>query len=285
MPQKPENTYFNRLGYKDVTESMMNLFGTTYCRLHRNARPDLDQHILERPYYRAMLKLQPVSEALLSFLPTALKNFKDEEERLPYTFIINTNVKMLRLDQNKLRKKINTTYTTLRKHSIDLFNDIGMNDLGATLREQTFLITHLYTTERNRPDQDPHTDYPYLCATDLKSHKNMADARHAWTAHMPITPDGLWITLYLAPGYGTPVHVDYGKVLLLRSDVVHGGGTPNLDSVSGKTFDRLHMYLDTEDQLANPGDIHSVWYDGITPLCDLYWKPIKEFPQKKNTSK
>jgi hypothetical protein len=84
---------------------------------------------------------------------------------------------------------------------------------------------------------------------------------------------------------GAPVHIDYGKVLLLCSDVVHGGGTPNLEYVRGKRFDHLHMYLDTEDQKADPGNIHSIWYDGITPLSDLYWKPIKEFPIGKASIK
>jgi hypothetical protein len=60
---------------------------------------------------------------------------------------------------------------------------------------------------------------------------------------------------------------------------------PNIEYVTGKRFDRLHMYLDTEDQKADQGNIHSVWYDGITPLSELYWKPIKEFPSGKQASK
>jgi hypothetical protein len=45
------------------------------------------------------------------------------------------------------------------------------------------------------------------------------------------------------------------------------------------------MYLDTEDQKADSGNIHSIWYDGITPLSELYWKPIKEFQSGKQASK
>ena len=287
MPQKPEDTYFKKIGCsgKEITPNLLNQFGTTFCRMQKKARYDLDLPIINRPYYQAVLREVDLSDEQLQLIPKALDIFLQEEEGMPYAFIAHTNIKMLRLDQVKHHKKIAHIYKSLTKLSIDRFADIGMNDLGATLQEGNFIISHLYTTERDRPDQDPHTDYPYLSATKLKKNKTMADARLAWTAHMPITPDGMWITLYLSPGYGTPVHIGYGKLLLLRSDIVHGGGTPNLEYVTGKRFDRLHMYLDTEDQKADPGNIHSIWYDGITPLSELYWKPIKEFQSGKQASK
>jgi hypothetical protein len=155
------------------------------------ARYDLDLPIVNRPYYQAVLREVDLSDELLQLIPKALDIFLGEEERMPYTFIAHTNIKMLRVDQVKHNKKNAPTYKALTKLSIDRFADIGMNDMGATLQEGDFIISHLYTLERDRPDQDPHTDYPYLSATKLKKNKKMADARLAWTAHMPITPDGM----------------------------------------------------------------------------------------------
>jgi hypothetical protein len=34
---------------------------------------------------------------------------------------------------------------------------------------------------------------------------------------------------------GYTVHIPYGKILLLRSDVIHGGGIPNVSRKSDKT--------------------------------------------------
>ncbi len=117
---------------------------------------------------------------------------------------------MLRVDQVKHNKKIAPINKALTKLSIDRFADIGMNDLGATLQEGDFYNkSPIHNGKRStRPRSTHRLSLPKR--NKLKKNKKMANARLAWTAHMPITPDGMWITLYLSPGYGTPVHIDYG---------------------------------------------------------------------------
>jgi hypothetical protein len=85
------------------------------------------------------------------------------------------------------------------------------------------------------------------------------------------------IIIWLGTGYGHPVHIKYGQALLLTSDVVHGGGTPKLESTSGKKFYRLHYYLESEIQKGFPGVINRVSYDRVNPLSVMHLTPKNTF--------
>jgi hypothetical protein len=72
-----------------------------------------------------------------------------------------------------------------------------------------------------------------------------------------LTQEGSWITLWWGQGVGCTLQITYGKILLLHSDVIHGGGVPNVTRrIENKYFRRLHFYLVTQDQAATPGNIY-----------------------------
>jgi hypothetical protein len=146
-------------------------------------------------------------------------------------------------------------------------------DLGVDL-ERT-LIHALFTDNDAAINfQDPHTDYPY-CIT----RRNLKEKiRYSWTGHMPILPDRSWITLWFGLGEGYTLHILHGEILLLRSDIIHGGGIPNVDSLTAlKQFRRLHFYLVTPDQPANPGETYDLYYDNETKLTDMYFQSKRSF--------
>jgi hypothetical protein len=88
---------------------------------------------------------------------------------------------------------------------------------------------------------------------------------------MPITIEGSWITLWFGIGKGYTIKIPFGTVLLLRSEIIHGGGTPIIEqNAKCKKFRRLHYYLVTEDQLAVPGFINQFTYDELYSLSDMH---------------
>jgi len=148
-------------------------------------------------------------------------------------------------------------------------------DLGVNL---DYTIIHLLFTDDDPSVnfQDPHTDYPYYI-----TRRNLIDRiRLSWTAHLPITPEGIWITMWFGPGVSYTLHIPFGTVLLLRSDVIHGGGVPHVDvQTASKQFRRVHFYLATQDQAATPGMIYELNYDNETRLLDTCFQAKRSFNQ------
>ncbi len=62
-----------------------------------------------------------------------------------------------------------------------------------------------------------------------------------------------WIKLWWRPGVGYTLQIPSGKILLLHSGVVHGGGVPNVarHTDKKKQFHSLHFYLMTQLQAAS----------------------------------
>jgi hypothetical protein len=81
MPQKLEDTYFKKIGCsgKEITPNLLNQFGTTFCRMQKKARYDLDVPIVNRPYYQAVLREVDLSDELLQLIPKALDILLEEE--------------------------------------------------------------------------------------------------------------------------------------------------------------------------------------------------------------
>jgi len=114
------------------------------------------------------------------------------------------------------------------------------------------------------------------------SSKSLSHRMYSWTAHMPITEDGMWINLWFGPGYGHAVYVPYGETLFLRSDMIHGGGVPMSVEAKGlKKYYRLHFYLPTDLQPAYPGQNNYDHYDNVTHIPDICLLPETSFDSKK----
>ena len=74
--------------------------------------------------------------------------------------------------------------------------------------------------------------------------------------------------------------IKYGQALLFCSDVVHCGGRPRADLKKGADYYRLHIYLQTEFQMAPDNEVNMFHIDGTTSLTTLYHQTIE---QKKTT--
>jgi hypothetical protein len=68
--------------------------------------------------------------------------------------------------------------------------------------------------------------------------------------------------LWNGPGYGTSIHIPFGKCLLLRSDSVHAGGRPDWTGIASKIFLRMHFYLPTSFMPADPENVFPIDTDG-----------------------
>jgi hypothetical protein len=82
--------------------------------------------------------------------------------------------------------------------------------------------------------QQPHMDYCWetiLLPSRRESRQNRCkflkgSCQIPFTGHLPLTSDGSYIYLWSGPGVGIPYHIPYGKMLIIRGDVVHCGGLP-----------------------------------------------------------
>jgi hypothetical protein len=114
--------------------------------------------------------------------------------------------------------------------------------------------------------QDAHTDFEFKKATDTRE-------KFAWTANIPMSKDGSYIIVWNGPGYGTSIHVPFGKCLFLRGDVVHAGGRPDWSGIAGKKFLRMHFYLPTKFMPADPENVFVRDLDG-NYLSEHYLFPL-----------
>ncbi len=85
-------------------------------------------------------------------------------------------------------------------------------------------IIHTLFTEHNLniDFQEARTGYDYIT-----TRKDSTDQIHySWADHMPVTKEGNWITIWRGAGAGYTIQIPFGMVLLLHSNVAHGGGMP-----------------------------------------------------------
>jgi hypothetical protein len=125
----------------------------------------------------------------------------------------------------------NKTFMLIRKvfeECIAFFQSTGIpKDLKVDLCKT--IIYALFTDNDEAINfQQPHTDYPYMITG-----RSATEKKHlSWTAHMPVTSDGSWMTIWFGAGIRYTLHIPYGQTLLLHSDVIHGGGVPNIDCLT-----------------------------------------------------
>jgi hypothetical protein len=159
-------------------------------------------------------------------LSMALELFPANKEDTRYSFfehIRQTSIKQRFLSRiGIINRKDLALINAIHSTCNEFFKDLHLpTDFGFDL---DYTIIHALFTydDSNINFQDPHTDYPYII-----TRRNLQEQiRLSWTAHMPISKEGSWITLWWGPGIGYTMHIPYGKILLLRSDVIHGEGIP-----------------------------------------------------------
>ena len=292
-----------------LTTTVINQFKTQYHRATKFYLNSDPPHL--QPYNRHWVRVEKVTPTMMGFLPTALSLLKNMSN---YEFIARTNIKQVMLDivpgrrgaitENNQTLNVNEVIKKLNGVSVEYFTSCGWPDRGIDL-EKT-IIHGLYTEGKTKIYQEPHTDYPYVTevlvdkATKEQVQQKAQSGRknkrkektkvekvvsmsnngnsYSWTAHMPVSEDGMWIHLWFAPGYGHSVKVNYGETLFLRSDVVHGGGVPLSVEIMGlNSYYRLHYYLVTDLQPAHPKVTNPKHYDNVTLLSDIYLLPEMGF--------
>jgi hypothetical protein len=266
-------------GYKpeEITQQLKSTFKRVYSRRkqripEQHPIPEIEQHW----NHHWVRKIYLTEKMEHEFLPKWLSFVKERQENdsTYFEYIGKTCIKQKKLERTGNRRtKGYKIIEDLYDNCIEFFTSRGTYEEIQADPEKT-IIHALFTDydENNKTFQQPHTDYAYM-PTKSKSTK---PPNYSWTAHMPITEEGSWITLWFGTGQGYTVEIQMGEVLLLRSDVVHGGGIPIIQqNMRDMKFHRLHFYLVTNDQPAHPGSINITHYDGVTKMKKMYVHPSR----------
>jgi len=261
---------------QEITTELCNHFKKSFSYKFRKFISPTNIPEEDQPWHKHWIKKLDLTPDLLKFLPKTERLFPTSKEDATYNFferIGRTGIKQSKLQGDNGRLKDSKTINQYKTFN-NFFKVSGIpRDLGVNL---DYTIIHLLFTDDDTSVnfQDPHTDYPYHI-----TRRNLIDRiRLSWTAHLPITPEGSWITMWFGPGVGYTLHIPFGPVLLLHSDVIHGGGVPHIDvQTASKQFRRLHFYLATQDQAATPGLIYKLNYDNETRLLDTCYQAKRSF--------
>ena len=280
------SVWLSRAGYHDVeiTKHLLSTFKRVFCRrLKPIVNPPAIQEE-EQPWNAHWVKKVDLNNNLMEFLPTWLKHLEELEKRKDsyFTRIGVTSLKQRKLDFiGSKRGKGQDLVTSLYEKSIAFFEANGIFKEIKADPDRTIIHALFTDHDSNINFQDAHTDYDYMITKkDSANQINLS-----WTAHMPVTSEGSWITLWFGTGQGYTMHIPFGKVLLLRSDVIHGGGTPTVeDNIENRSYRRLHFYLVTGDQPAFPGTNNRMSLDGKNPLSIMHVQPPRSFANTKKTS-
>jgi hypothetical protein len=263
--------WLRRAGYheEEITEHLLDTFKRVFCRRFKPAAEVLRISEEEQPWNYCWVRKKNLSADMigiltrwLTFVKTLEKNKNTYFERIGVT-----SLKQRKLDPLVKRAPGYEIIQELYNESNKFFDQEGLFEEFQADPDKTIIHALFTDHDSNINFQQPHTDFDYLpCRKALERSFN-----YSWTAHMPITIEGSWITLWFGTGNGYTIKIPFGTVLLLRSDVIHGGGTPVVEqNTKSKKFRRLHYYLVTEDQPAYPGYINPITYDGLYSLSDLH---------------
>jgi hypothetical protein len=126
--------------------------------------------------------------------------------------------------------------------------------------------------------QQPHMDYSWetiLLPSRNESKLNRmkylrGSCQIPFTGHLPVSSEGSYIYLWSGPGVGVPYHILYGKMLLIRGDVVHCGGLPSYASAD-KHYHRIHFYFPVIPVDIPPNAIYLNNFDGQSFSRDYYF--------------
>ena len=213
-------------------------------------------------YMAFQIRLLPLSKELKLLLPTFAEPIINNIEKKDKCFVSikNTN-DHLKQWSLILPSKINWV-KDMYNECTAYFNTCGFDETIG-IQNHAIRATALYTANRDYSNQAPHTDYALKIVTKENSFL-------AWTAHMPVTRDGSWIHVWTGPGYSTPIFIEYGFCLFLRSETVHAGGRPMVDNVDSK-YPRLHFYLPTKFQGVPSNQVFYHNCDGKTRLDVMHF--------------
>jgi len=112
------------------------------------------------------------------------------------------------------------------------FKSLGMEKKGVTLHN--LICNVLKNTSDDFDFQEAHQDcFPKVISIKVPNYTKL---HLAWSAIIPMTSDGSWITIWYSQDVHRTFQIKYGQTLLLRSDVMHCGSHPGVDLKTGANY-------------------------------------------------
>lgn len=273
-----ERAYIRKAGGSEdlLTEKLIRTFTTYYSRYKRSAMPEMELPIIEQPFFQHCLQKYLLDDQFILYLRTVHEAVKNARKAFIYSYVGETNFLQLRLDNiggnTDAVREIQDVYHQVNKRIISFVNENCCKSIGEIPFSKKHMTFHIYNDGCDKEDENPHKDYPDIGSSNIYTN----DFSHAWICHIPISDNGMWINLWLTPGYAKSIKVEYGSILLIRSDVVFGGCMPILDDCDNIRYERLCMYLDSKDQIYIQGFTNVLCSDLKTPLSHSCYKPIND---------
>jgi len=158
----------------------------------------------------------------------------------------------------------------------EVLSHVKINLGDVKINYDLVMATAIYTKNGvMKQQQPPHMDYSneriFFSLETTRTGNNRKFREHnaiPWTGHMPITENGRYLFLWNGPGKVISFLIPYGKMLLIRGDVVHAGGLPEGEH-KGKEYDGLHLYLPNNSLDINQEFVSTKDHSGM-PLKNNY---------------
>ena len=236
---------------------------------------ELSQHLLpiwEREVTKKHIRFVDAPEDVVNTYTTIIQYFDNLPKRY-FSNLVGVNIQQLDITDFMKKEKIDNK--SILHYYKEFFKQQKMNDLGVVLED--LICTAMKNKNDNFDFQDPHQDYFPVAISSVRN-KNLNKEWLAWSAIIPISEQGSWLTIWYDLQTPRTVEVKRGQIVLFRSDVVHCGGRPKLDTLKNQTYYRLHFYLQTTLQRAPDNMVNKVHVDGRTLFSELYTLP----PEKQD---
>jgi len=191
-----------------------------------------------------------------------------QRKPLPFHQITSTKGSLMQLKFNNEFHKLLNTSKRLQEPESGQLNEKFMSEVISIVRKHLrdveinydlVMATAIITRHgKMNAQQPPHMDYKneviYLSPEKARRGIDLSLRKHEtipWTGHMPITKNGRYLFLWSGPGKAIPFLIPYGKMLLIRGDVVHAGCLPGEFDHKGNEYDGIHLYLPNHQHDAN----------------------------------
>jgi hypothetical protein len=242
--------------------------------------------IWDRQVTSTYLRIVEVPEYIKKHYPTIIEyvdsvyeeKVADEKQRNLAGEVLDlggVNLQQLKItefmNQATKKKRNVAAKASIMSAFVTFFKEQGMHEQGILLNE--LICNAMRTANDNFEFQDAHQDYFPVAIPTLDEDGEERDISQeflAWSAVFPMSEEGSWITVWYDMSSPRTIHLQFGQMILFRSNVVHCGGRPAVDLQKGLFFYRLHFYLQTKIQKA-PHDAINKWdIDGRTFLSVFY---------------
>ena len=281
--------YLLLAGYSEntINDQLIKHFWDNYSCCRNKMQKQIPPHL--QSYNKHWIKVVKTSEVIEGMFPV-IKNLllNMEGEKGQFKVYDNSNVtkSVLYTSTGCIHPKYLNVINNIKAVSVGYMMEIGLGDVGVNLNN--IVIYGVFINGNSERIQNPHTAYPYIHSHQREVNVSKTSIKKAdtaslefmlsWTAYMPITNEGMWITIWFGPGYGYALKVNLGETLFLRSDVVFAVTVPLTENADWRQkYYHLQYYLPSDSQPPHPNNIFTQHFDNITDFSHLYCLPKISF--------